>query len=249
VTSTPHKWRSGPRWTKEEEESYFRACGFELAGAGHGCNEGRFVCISCGSPCDESRAVLFGRRAHKAHNNCRSRWCISASSAERYHGILERAGFSPLEVYTRSTAPMLCRCRKCGEGVRVNPSKVRAGTYECPGCSGRRGGYDARRAGYVYFVRNERLRAWQVGVTNYPERRVREHERHGWQLLELLSFEDGAEALRFERWTIRRWRSAGYPEGVAAGEMPQNGWTETVAIVNVPNLDPAHLLAEFRSDR
>jgi hypothetical protein len=142
---------------------------------------------------------------------------------------MNAAGLFPLEPYLGCGKPWACLCRNCNSIVRPTLGAIQQGGG-CRECASN--GYKNHKPGTVYLLRSESLRAYKVGITNDPDRRLAKHEKHGWQVCGFLTFDDGSKARDIEQWVLRSWRSAGWAEAVAADLMPQGGWTETVAIVN-----------------
>jgi hypothetical protein len=71
--------------------------------------------------------------------------------------------------------------------------------------------------------------AAKIGVSDAPGSRIAEHRRAGWQLL--AAFQVTAKAaVAIEDEVLRWWRAElGLPPFLWRDQMPQGGWTETVA--------------------
>jgi hypothetical protein len=82
---------------------------------------------------------------------------------------------------------------KCKEGHvwATSPnSRTNHGTPSgCPTCS--KTGYDPNKNGWLYFMEHEKFGYLQIGITNYPEDRLKVHEKFGWRLLQLRGPMDG----------------------------------------------------------
>ena len=170
--------------------------------------------------------------------------CRQISDAQAVDDVLA-AGFEPLEPYPGKTIKdWRCRCTRCGNNISVKLSIIRRGSG-CKECA--ETGYKNHKPGTVYLLRSESLRAYKVGITNNPDQRLSNHEKHGWRVCGVLTFDDGAKARDIEQWVLGSWRSAGWAEAVAADLMPQGGWTETVAIVDCgDDLNLEALYAEWQ---
>lgn len=81
----------------------------------------------------------------------------------------------------------------------------------------------------VYLVTHTALCAAKIGVTDAAGSRIAQHRRAGWQLL--AAFQVSAEmACVIEDDVLRWWRrEPGLPSFLGRNQMPQGGWTETVA--------------------
>lgn len=53
----------------------------------------------------------------------------------------------------------------------------------CPSCA--KTGFNPNKDGYLYFVSHTDWEMLQIGITNDPDKRIKEHKRLGWMLLEL----------------------------------------------------------------
>lgn len=93
-------------------------------------------------------------------------------------------------------------------------------------------------------MRHDELRAWQVGITNLPEKRIAAHRRRGWELVEVRGFDSGYDAAAIERSVLAGWRMAGFRPAATLEQMPQGGYTETVSWDDVPECSLDGLIAE-----
>jgi hypothetical protein len=80
----------------------------------------------------------------------------------------------------------------------------------------------------VYLVAHSGLGAVKVGVSEPAGSRIAHHRRQGWQLVAAFLVTAKAAA-SIETDILNGWRRRGLPTAVGAGQMPQGGWTETVA--------------------
>jgi hypothetical protein len=85
----------------------------------------------------------------------------------------------------------------------------------------------------VYLVTHTALGATKIGVTDAAGSRIAQHRREGWQLL--AAFQVSAEmACAIEDDVLRWWRrNLGLPSYLTRAQMPQGGWTETVAAARI----------------
>jgi len=80
----------------------------------------------------------------------------------------------------------------------------------------------------VYLVAHTGFGAVKVGVSEPAGARIAHHRRQGWQLVAAFLVTASA-AVSIETNILNGWRQRGLPAAVSAAQMPQGGWTETVA--------------------
>jgi hypothetical protein len=82
----------------------------------------------------------------------------------------------------------------------------------------------------VYVITHAALGAAKIGVSDPAGARIAQHRRAGWQLI--AAFQVAADAAAaIEANVLGRWRGdLGLPPYLSRGQMPQDGWTETVAV-------------------
>jgi hypothetical protein len=93
----------------------------------------------------------------------------------------------------------------------------------------KRRGFRADEAAIVYLITHEVYGAAKVGITDMAGSRLAEHRREGWRIL--AAFQVTAKAaIAIEADVLRWWRrELGLPSYLSRDQMPQGGWTETVA--------------------
>lgn len=97
----------------------------------------------------------------------------------------------------------------------------------------RRPGYRPDEAALVYLVTHDAYGAAKVGVTDASGSRLAQHRREGWQILAVFQVTAKA-AIAIETDILRWWRGElGLPSYLRRNQMPQGGWTETVAAGSV----------------
>ena len=84
-------------------------------------------------------------------------------------------------------------------------------------------------AALVYLITHPKLGAAKVGIADTSGLRLAQHRRAGWQVAAVFSVAAG-RAAAVEAAMLEGWRRAGMPSYLAQGQMPQGGWTETVAL-------------------
>jgi hypothetical protein len=87
----------------------------------------------------------------------------------------------------------------------------------------------AAGAALIYLITHAGYGAAKIGIGDIAGSRLAQHRREGWQLL--AAFQVAAKAaVAIEHKVLRRWRhDLGLPSYLKREQMPQGGWTETVA--------------------
>jgi hypothetical protein len=84
----------------------------------------------------------------------------------------------------------------------------------------------------VYVIAHTSLGAVKIGVSDASGSRIAEHRRRGWHLV--AAFRVAADAAcAIEDDEIKWWRNLGLPPFLKRDQMPQDGWTETVAMGSI----------------
>ncbi|MDH6544828.1 hypothetical protein [Streptomyces sp. SPB4] len=96
----------------------------------------------------------------------------------------------------------------------------------------------------LYIARHEAQDAFKVGVASAAgqEQRLRAHQRQGWTTELRVEFETGHQALQAERAVLSFLRSCGATSTVPQADMPQGGYTETLADAHLMDLHLQDLL-------
>jgi hypothetical protein len=99
---------------------------------------------------------------------------------------------------------------KCPEGHKwkaminsVSHSKF----LGCPSCA--QSGFDPNLKGYLYFLSHANWQMLQIGITNYPEDRMRRHEKLGWEVVEIRGPMDGHLTQQWETAMLRMLKAKG----------------------------------------
>ena len=59
----------------------------------------------------------------------------------------------------------------------------------CPTCA--IGGFDPNSSGWLYFLKHPEWELLQIGITNFPQDRLKKHESRGWEIIEVRGPMDG----------------------------------------------------------
>jgi hypothetical protein len=92
----------------------------------------------------------------------------------------------------------------------------------------------------VYLFRHDDYHALKVGITNDRIERLLAHEKEGWSLVDMWSFDVGADARFVEVYVLDAWSD--YEFGVTEEEMPQSGYTETVDLNDVSEAEAVAMI-------
>jgi Zn finger protein HypA/HybF involved in hydrogenase expression len=66
----------------------------------------------------------------------------------------------------------------------------------CPSCS--QSGFDPNLPGWLYFIDNDELQMFQIGISNFPESRLGQHSKRGWEVIEVRGPMEGHLAQELE---------------------------------------------------
>lgn len=86
---------------------------------------------------------------------------------------------------------------------------------------------------FVYLITHAAYGAAKVGIAKASGDRLAQHRRTGWQILAIFQV-TAKTAVAIEADILRWWRGElGLPSHLTHSQMPQGGWTETVAMSKV----------------
>lgn len=77
----------------------------------------------------------------------------------------------------------------------------------CPSCA--INGFNPNADGYLYFITHQVWQMFQIGITNYPDDRLKSHSIRGWELLEIRGPMDGHLTQRWETAILRMLKAKG----------------------------------------
>ncbi len=120
----------------------------------------------------------------------------------------EASGWDPAIVLAGSKQKMSWKCLR-GHIFIAAVSRRTATTAPtgCPKCG--KYGFDSTSKGFLYLVKNSELSMYQVGITNAPDRRLKEHQKTGWELIELRGPMDGHLTQQWETAILRMLKAKG----------------------------------------
>jgi len=97
---------------------------------------------------------------------------------------------------------------KCSNGHTWQTSVAqRSDGHGCPTCSTT--GFDPNKDGWLYLLRHEDWKMFQIGITNFPDNRIASHRKLGWELLEIRGPMDGHLTQNWETSILRMLRARG----------------------------------------
>ena len=100
----------------------------------------------------------------------------------------EADGWDPSTVIGGSAVYRQWKCKN-GHRYRSKVSSKDASSSGCPTCA--RGGFDPNQSGYMYLITHLPWQSLQIGITNFPDERLRTHKRLGWEVVEIRGPMDG----------------------------------------------------------
>ena len=98
---------------------------------------------------------------------------------------------------------------KCPNGHKYN-AVVKDRTVKssgCPNCA--KTGFNPSLEAYLYFLEQTRWQMLQIGITNFPDNRLKDHRQLGWEVLELRGPMDGHLTQQWETAILRMLKKKG----------------------------------------
>lgn len=97
------------------------------------------------------------------------------------------------------------KCKK-GHIWSASISNRKAGNG-CPSCT--ESGFDPNLDAYLYFLRHNHWEMYQIGITNFPENRLKVHTKLGWSILEVRGPMEGHLVQEWETAILRMLKAKG----------------------------------------
>lgn len=114
----------------------------------------------------------------------------------------EAFDWDPSKQMPGSSKKVKWKCEKGHIWTAVIYSRVRGNG--CPTCATT--GYDPNENGYLYLLEHIKWEMLQIGISNNPEIRFKDHKRLGWDLIEVRGPMDGHLAQQWETAILRMLR-------------------------------------------
>ena len=120
----------------------------------------------------------------------------------------EAFGWNPALVLAGSKQKLNWKCSR-GHTYLASVSRRTSPTTPtgCPKCG--KYGFDSTSPGFLYLIENLSLSMSQIGITNAPDRRLKEHLKTGWVLVELRGPMDGHLTQQWETAILRMLKATG----------------------------------------
>jgi hypothetical protein len=114
----------------------------------------------------------------------------------------------------------------------------------CPTCS--KTGFDPNKDGYLYFLSHPHWNMQQIGITNTPQKRLKDHERLGWEVLEVRGPMDGLATQDLETSLLRFLRRSGAKLSSAEIAGKFDGYSEAWPIDSFQAVNLTQLISDLR---
>jgi hypothetical protein len=90
---------------------------------------------------------------------------------------------------------------------RATPNSRTSSGTGCPTCAN--SGFDPNKKGYLYFLEHPTWLMFQIGITNRPEDRLKNHSKLGWEVLEVRGPMNGHLTQQWETAILRMLKAKG----------------------------------------
>ncbi len=141
----------------------------------------------------------------------------------------EAYGWDPTTVVAGANKRLAWRCAQGHDWFTDVANRTQGHETGCPSCA--EYGYNPAKPGWLYFLTHPDWQMLQVGISNDPDRRLREHARLGWHLIELSGPMEGGRARRLEQGILAALRARGVKLGDESIAGPFSGYTEAWSTV------------------
>jgi hypothetical protein len=118
----------------------------------------------------------------------------------------EAFGWDAEQVHSGSHIKKKWRCLQGHSWYATVNSRTHIGAG-CPSCAVF--GFDPNKEGFLYFLGHKDWEMFQIGITNYPESRIKSHQNLGWELIEIRGPSGGHLIQQWERAILRMLKSKG----------------------------------------
>jgi hypothetical protein len=143
-------------------------------------------------------------------------------------------GWDPTTLTAHSNKKVGWRCEKGHEWqTKVTHRSTGIG---CPSCADT--GFDPNKDGWLYLIDQDVLQMYQVGISNIPVARLRQHSKQGWEVIEVRGPMKGRLAQQLEISCLHALEKRGAILGHKARVKKFDGYTEawTKASLNVTSI-------------
>jgi hypothetical protein len=141
------------------------------------------------------------------------------------HIAAEADGWDPTTVIAGSHQKKAWRCHAHGHRWQTVVNYRTSDGNNCPSCAV--SGYDPNEKGFFYFLEHPAWQLLQIGITNKPKDRLRDHELSGWVIREVQGPMDGYAAREVEQSALKALHRSGAVTAKAAKLEEFSGYTES----------------------
>ena len=143
----------------------------------------------------------------------------------------EAYGWSPRDFVAGSHTKVHWKC-ELGHIWKVSISDRTNSNSRCPTCFG--SGFDNRLKGWFYLIEQPDMGFLQIGISNFPERRLESHGSRGWILLDIRGPMEGESCRDLETEVLRFLRSGKAKMLKQSGFEKFDGYTESWILESLP---------------
>jgi recombinational DNA repair protein (RecF pathway) len=193
-------------------------------------------CLECGETVFTAYKDIAGVRKRSGCRFCayRKMGDRKVLPTELVDALFVAKDLEPLEEYKGAAVPRLCRCMKCDREVSPQYNSLKSGQGGCKYCAPT--GLQRAAPGILYLIKYDAYRVLKVGVSSTTSRqnRIKSHADNGWEVVKTWDVADAGLAEAVETAVLNHWRKVlGAPIAMRREDMPQGGYSETVAMLFV----------------
>ncbi len=133
----------------------------------------------------------------------------------------QAVGWDPTTVTTNSGFRKKWQCDQGHVWSALISSRAISG---CPSCA--QTGFDPNQPGFLYLIDHIDLNMFQIGISNFPKKRLSSHKRRGWDVIELRGPMDGHLTQQLETNCLHALEKRGAILGHKAGIDKFDGYSE-----------------------
>ena len=132
-------------------------------------------------------------------------------------------GWEPTTVNRGSDKKVGWKCEEQHKWKATIGSRSIAGNG-CPSCAA--SGFDPNKSGWLYLIDHDALDMFQIGISNFPETRLGQHSKRGWEVLEVRGPMEGHLTQNLETAILHAVERRSAVLGHKARTEKFNGYTE-----------------------
>lgn len=119
----------------------------------------------------------------------------------------EANGWDPSQIVAGYAKKLRWKCEFGHMWNATGHDRSRGDETGCPSCTNT--GFDPNLPSYLYFLKQPDWEMYQIGITNNFQRRMMEHQKNDWELIELRGPMDGHLTQQWERAILRMLKARG----------------------------------------